>query len=1056
MKLRCMALLCFVGCATACAAQAHSPISRTPSPHANFSREPFVIEQYVTTARFENDGTGNEDLRVRVRIQSEAGVAPWSELIFGYDDHREKIDVRYARVRRGNGAVTEVPADAVKDTVAGAARDFPTYANCKEKHISLASLAPGDTLEYEVSKRITAPAAPREFWLEHTFIDSAVVLDERLAIDVPATRRVSLKSSAASPYETKEINGRKIYSWKHSHLKPQAAPQQASEQTLGKSPDVQLTTFASWNEIARWYAGLTHGRVEPTPEIRAKTKELIEGCASDNAKAEALYSYVSKKIRYAALPFGAVGYQPHIAADVFSNRYGDAQDKHTLLAAMLSVAGISAEPVLIPSMRKLDATIPFPAQFDRVITVAHIGNDEVWMDSTVDVAPYRMLAAGLRKKSALLISAGAQGKLVETPSDPPFLSIQRVDINGRVTELGKLTAQAHYLIRGDTELVLRSAFHRAAEAQWKEIGQTVLTLDGIHGDVTAVHPSDPTATHDPFEVDIDFAQSNFIGWSNKTTRTALPLLVIGLPDPPADKTKPIELGSPLIVTLKLKLSLPATLEARPPAALSLAQDFAEFHSSYQFADHTLIAERTLDFKMRELPPSRGAEYAAFTHAVNADESQPLVVENTASGAPSILSNATVDELLEAGLASLNSGNAQAAIPLFERVVQLDPQHKTAWNDLGLAYMNTGKLDQAIAAFQSELEANPSDEHANQYLGLAFERKQNYAQAAAAFRKQTQMNPLDPVAHGSLGDVLLEQHEYAQAVPEFEKATVLSPENPQLQAALGRADAEMGKSNEAVAAFEKAATLSRSPETLNEVAFNLADEKLDLDKAERYAEIAIADSSETLRSVDLGHVTGANLAEMEDIAAYWDTLGWVYFQKNDLDRATKYIRAAWLLSEDGEAGDHLAQVYERLGQKERAIHACALALAAPHATPDTRARLTLLIGANAPIDNLVRNAKPELETLRTLPAGKLLATDARADFFVLLSPGERRARVDTVKFISGSEALRPFADRLRALDYGAVFPDASPTKLIRRGRLSCSKRGECTFTLILPEEVHSAD
>jgi hypothetical protein len=132
----------------------------------------------------------------------------------------------------------------------------------------------------------------------------------------------------------------------------------------------------------------------------------------------------------------------------------------------------------------------------------------------------------------------------------------------------------------------------------------------------------------------------------------------------------------------------------------------------------------------------------------------------------------------------------------------------------------------------------------------------------------------------------------------------------------------------------------------------------------------------------------------------------------------------------------------------------LALAAPHATPDTRARLTLLLGANAQIDNLVSNAKPELETLRTLPAGKLLATDARADFFVLLSPGEKRARVDAVKFISGSEALRPLADRLRALDYGRVFPDTSPAKMIRRGTLSCSK-GQCTFTLILPEEVRSA-
>src|SRR5262249_15061000 len=208
--------------------------------------------------------------------------------------------------------------------------------------------------------------------------------------------------------------------------------------------------------------------------------------------------YVSKKIRYAALPFGSAGHRPRTAAEVFSSQYGNAQDKHALLAAMLRAAAIPAQAVLIPSARKLDPAVPSPAQFDHILTTASVGNDVIWMDPAVDVAPYRMLAAGLRQKSALLIFTDGRCKIVETPSDPPFLSTQHVDIEGEVSELGKLRAQGHYLVRGDTELVLRSAFRRATEAQWKEIGQTVLTLDGIHGEVTSVKASDPTATHDPF------------------------------------------------------------------------------------------------------------------------------------------------------------------------------------------------------------------------------------------------------------------------------------------------------------------------------------------------------------------------------------------------------------------------------------------------------------------------------------------------------------------------------------------------------------------------------
>jgi tetratricopeptide (TPR) repeat protein len=305
-------------------------------------------------------------------------------------------------------------------------------------------------------------------------------------------------------------------------------------------------------------------------------------------------------------------------------------------------------------------------------------------------------------------------------------------------------------------------------------------------------------------------------------------------------------------------------------------------------------------------------------------------------------------------------------------------------------------------------------------------------------------------------VLLERHDYARAAAEFEKATILSPQNAPLQAGLGRAYAETGKANEAIGAFEKAAALSPSPETFHEIAFDLAEARLGLDKAQRYAEMAIADTMEHLRGADLAHVTDANLAEVRNIAAYWDTLGWVYFQKNDMDRATKYIRAAWLLSKDSQAGDHLAQIYERLGQKDRAIHGYALALAGPHATPETRARLMLLLKGNEQIGGLVDKAKPELEALSRVPVERLLAEDVQADFFLLLSRGEKTARVDAVRFINGSESLRRFADRLRVLDYGSVFPDQSNVKLVRRGTLTCSRTGSCEFKFIPPEEVRSAD
>ena len=145
------------------------PISTEKPP--DHSREPFVIEQYSTTARFENDGTGERDIAVKARIQTDAGAQQLSQIVFAYNSASEQIDVRYVRVRKPDGKVTTVGQDAIKDLIAPIASKAPAYSDCKEKHISVPALAPGDTLEYEISTRIVTPPAPGQFWFEHRFLD---------------------------------------------------------------------------------------------------------------------------------------------------------------------------------------------------------------------------------------------------------------------------------------------------------------------------------------------------------------------------------------------------------------------------------------------------------------------------------------------------------------------------------------------------------------------------------------------------------------------------------------------------------------------------------------------------------------------------------------------------------------------------------------------------------------------------------------------------------------------------------------------------------------------
>ena len=1063
---------------TSAPAPAHEPSKNDQAVAPDFSPEPLIIEKYLLSARFENDGTGERTLSSRIKVQSDAGVQQLGELIFGYNTVSEKMDVHFVRVLKPDGSSVTAKPDAVKEMTAPVERDAPEYTDYKETHVTTPSLHPGDIIEYEISTRIITPMAPDQFWFEQNFLDRAIVLDEQLEVNVPQGRTLLIQSEEfsnvtgeevrkvrlapnstsqieeqQSPFSTRSENGRTNYRWHHSNLFVPNDDDSSGKKPRAKIPDVQITTFKNWGEVARWYSALEKGRADPTPEIRAKAQKLTKGSATDLQKMQTLYNYVAKNIRYVSLSFGLGRYQPHTAAEVFKNQYGDCKDKDVLLSALLQSVGVSSNPVLIPLLRPLDTSIPSPAQFDHLITAVPSGNDLIWMDSTTEVAPFRLLIPALRDKSALLIQPDGQGKIVETPADPPFLSTQHVEIEAQVSDLGKLTAKLRYFLRGDNEVALRLAFRRTPQNEWPQLGQTIAALDGIHGNVTRVKPSDPTDTEGPFELDLDYEQLGYLDWARKKSKVSVPLLSLGMPHPAQNSADPIRLGSPLDITTSLKLKLPANFTAQPPVGVAVARDYAQFKSVYGFEDHIFTADRMLNFKMRELPASRASDYDAFSRAVESDENQSFMVESNSTAAPEIPAAAKPEELVEAGAAALGSGNPREAIPLLERAVQLDPKSKQGYNDLGLAHLRLRQFHEAVTAFHKQLEVNPFDEHAYNYLGLAFQQEQNFDEAAAAYRKQLDINPLDPVTHAALGTVFLEQHKYPEAVPELDKAAVLAPESAGLQISLGQALLNTGQKEKALEAFQKAIDLSPSPAIWNNVAYNLASANIELDRAAQYAESAISSTDANLRNIQLAHLSVDDLNQATNIGVYWDTLGWVYFKMGDLDKAERYIRAAWLLNQHGDVADHLAQLYEKRGQKQEAIRLYAEAIATAHGDPESRARLTLLLGENSQIDALVAQAKTRLPRSRAFPAGKLLTENAEADFFVLLTTATKSTKVEAVKFIGGSPDLRPFAESLKTIDFGQVFPDSSPTKLVHRGTLTCTA-GSCTFTLMLPENVRT--
>ena len=1037
----------------------------------DYSQEALVIEQIKLSYRFEKDGTGVREQNFRARVQSEAAVEQFGQIVLPYSSANEQLDIDFVRVQKPDGTVINSTSSDVQDLSAPIAREAPVYTDLRQKHITVRGLRPGDTLAYHVLWRTTTPLAPNHFWLEHKFFKpgALIVLDEQLEVNIPRDSNVKLKTDPGKPPAVKDQDDRRIYSWKYASLKrkkdddDEEDKKKRREDDEPEPPDVQMTTFQSWSEVGNWYRSLEKERTTPDERIRTKAEEIIRGRTSEQEKIQALYEYVAKNFRYVSLSLGQGRYQPHAASDVFANEYGDCKDKHTLLAAMLSAAGLRAYPALMNSSRKIDAEVPSPGQFDHVITAVPLAKEMLWMDTTAEVAPFRLLSPQLRDKKALVIPIDGPAALETTPAEPPFMSSESIEITGEVNEFGKLIGHTHMKLRGDSEMLFRMLFRRTPQSDWKRLGYYLSAVTGSRGiEVKEIKPTDPAALEQPFEIDYDFTDDNFLDWSSKREKISLPLPTVQMSIFSADRqesSRPIQLGAPLDIVYRLKLTLPAKYQVRAPLPLKVTRDYAEYSSNYKLENNTITAERKYRLTKHELPADRTQDYIAFAAAARADESQTLSLETDVAGTPSIPKTVKVEDLIQAAEAAGKNRNYPLVEDLLKRVLEKEPKHKDVRRQLSWALFAQQKYDEAIAALREQTQINPFDNYAYNMLGRIYWARDDYSQAESAFRKQLEITPLDPEAHTNLGQMLVQWRKFKEAIPELEAAISLNPDEEMLYVSVGHAYLNAGESGKGIQAFEKAVKLAPGPLVWNDVAYNMALSKVQLDKAQQYAESAVTTVATELRNIELGQLTLKDIGLVASLAAYWDTLGWVYYQKGDIETAEKYIRAAWALQQHSEVGCHLGEILEKAGKKDEAADMYMVAAKSSRIVPEAMEGLIRLVGKTKS-EELMKMPPDMSKNMRTIKfsSGQKNLKTAEAQFYVVLVPGSsRNAQVAEVKFIQGDEKLLPMSAGLKTANFNFTFPDATNTKIVRRGTLFCNAaNGECSFIMISPDGISSVE
>jgi Domain of Unknown Function with PDB structure (DUF3857)/Transglutaminase-like superfamily len=630
------------------AQQTVKPDIKTPSSagqeaekkHAGaVSQTPAQIELLETHIRFASDGSSRKEVHARVRINTELGTRQFARLNFDYNRAFETVEIPLARITHASGGTADILPSAVTDQPNPAVADASAYQNIRRKTVRILGLQPTDALEYRViTTTKNAPLAP-DFYLFHTFAKDAIVTQEKFELDLPAARAIQLRVNPATPAtdEGKSSDGeepRVVRRWEYKWATTDSTKNTSTE------PDVSLTTFASWQELSSRLAQKFAPRDDIAPQVIAKSDDLTKATAKPEDKIEAIYDFVSQKITTLDLPLDSNGFAARQPEEVLSSGYATAADKVVLFAALIRAEKMPAIIALAGQPDAAETLLPRPSMFTHILIWAGKDGPGFWLDPSVEVAPFRMIASNLRGKPAFLVlpdekENAALSRWLTVPADLPFAASQQVNVSAILTADGKLTAKVHYALRGDNELLLRVAFHQTAREKWQDLAQLLSISDGFRGKVASVNASDPLATRQAFTIDYEIAMPKFVDWSKRPVRIPALLPQVGLPDMPARvdgsaATQAIDLGTPLDVETQATLELPLGTTAHAPTGTSVERDYATFSSKYGVQDVTVTASRRVHFLLREVPAARVADYKAFMHAVQNDEAQDFMLERPES------------------------------------------------------------------------------------------------------------------------------------------------------------------------------------------------------------------------------------------------------------------------------------------------------------------------------------------------------------------------------------------------------------------------------------------
>ena len=533
-----------------------------------------------------------------------------------------------------------------KDVVTRASfAEFELFSDSRAKMLRVPNPEEGSLVGFEIVSQGRIPIGGKRFWLE----DEIPIRQAELHLTVPSGSlrwfanhpdRMEVVSQSASAANFRSVNRPAIPDEEDAPAFTSLATNVVVNYDA-KGP----TAVQSWEEAGRLYHPLFTTAEKPGTEISMQVENLSAGKSDVVSKIDALYTYVSREIRYVAIEIGIGGYQPHPAPDVYKYKYGDCKDKATLLLTMLNDIGLRGYPALVGTRGDIEADpkVPTLATFDHMIVALPVPislrpamekfpsydpqNQILWMDPTSESDPLGQVPA-MDQGVFALISYPDRGELQRIPETAPerngleYKAIVHLQPQGSGTAevelkyLGVPNARRHSFYRGRSQSDIRKMYDERVAGYVSQAAFRRASIEGAEDNRKQIV--------EKFSFAGDFATA-----SSGDSWFFQPFFLSGMAVPevgPRPRLLPLDLGTPFRQKGEYRIELPLGMRIeRVPDKTSIKSEFGDLQVEYSLDGNVLVASQILSFTVSRIPPEKYPGFRDFVNASLRAERQRLRV-----------------------------------------------------------------------------------------------------------------------------------------------------------------------------------------------------------------------------------------------------------------------------------------------------------------------------------------------------------------------------------------------------------------------------------------------